>query len=389
MTASPAHESTGPGVVDEALVAEVSRLRAGPNITMRRQIHRLYLLTDQYIAAGRPADAIPLLRSALTVDAGNLDAHITLAELLNDQGARDEALDVASRVSSVVESDALFARLAKIDPSITETDQATNAWNAYEADLSGPRVVLVPVGDLPSMVLKEFGRQLNQHLKIPVRIQHLDVSLGAPERDPGAPWLASYYRNLLYTMSLEQQALLGLDFEPTPATQPTRDQMIDLVHHTYRLRGTSAERDHRKFTQAITRHDARVQYDAHRLIQDVKGVYTAPPNELVLIVSSGDIFVDRFNFVFCSPEPPYACMSPARYFGSYSGEPEHRPRLIKRMMKAAMWGVFANASLPVCSTPFCMRSYAHSLDEEDRHADHLCETCQAQWKQYSGYEPDP
>ncbi len=389
MTTSSSYGATGEGQVDENLEAEVSRLLSGQNVIMRRQIHKVYLLKDQYIAAGRPADAIPLLRSALTVDASNLDAQITLAELLDDQGAKDEAMDVVRRVKGVVESNDRITRLEKIDPSITEGDEAVNAWNAYEADWKGPRIVLIPVGEMPMLVMQDFGRQLNNRLKIPVCITNLVISLGTPERDPGGNWLKAYYRDLLYKMTLEQQVLLGLDFEPTPATQPTRDQMLSLIDRYYQLRGKSSERDYKKFISDLAHSNARAQHDANRLINDVKGVYKARPGELVLIVSSGDIFVDRLNFVFCSPNPPYSCMSAARYFGSYSGEQEYRPRLINRMLKSAMWGVFANASQPVCSTPFCMRAYVHSLEEEDRNSDHLCETCRLLWKTYSGYEPDP
>lgn len=375
------------GIVDARLEQDVATIISGNTVSIRRNIDKLHLLIGQYLSAGRKPEAIALLRTVLTVESSNLEARVTLAELLDSIGKPDEARRMAMDVLNVAETETHLARIDAIDPSLRDNLEANNAWNAFDASTNGPRIVLVPAGEHDGFILREFGSRLNKLLKIPVSLKEPGIDQGIPERDPGAKWLDTYYRRLVFRLTLAQQALLGLDFEPTPATKPTRAQMETLIDRYLELGGTTTSNTLGAFRSTLAGYDSRMQYDADRLIADTKRAFTPEPGEQILIIAAGDIFSGNANFVFCSPQPPFACMSNARYFGAYWNEPDYRPRLINRMLQAAVWGAFANAGLPMCTTPYCMRSYVHNLQEQDRSENRLCEPCRNLWKTYSGHEP--
>ncbi len=368
---------------------EVKRIASGSNITMRREIAKVQRLIEQYRDAGRYTEAIALLRKALTVNAYDLDAQLLLAELLSANGPSDEAREIATRVFVAIETEMLLPRIEAVAPSIRVCIETNHAWNAADAPPDGPRVTLIPVGQEPDMVFREFGRRLNQFLRIPVEISVIRMPLHSPERDPGGRWLNRTYQSMMYPLSLQRQALLGMNFELTPTLLSSRSQKVAAIETYYQLRGAAGTNALSKFKATLATYDSRAQYNADRLIADVRKAYPAHPNELVLIVSSGDIFSGTANFVFCTPIPPYACMSNARYLSAYWGGTEYRPRLIARMLKGAVWGVFANAGLPVCTTPFCMRAYVHNLEELDHNENSLCDSCRKLWADYSGHALEP
>ena len=367
---------------EAALAREVNQLLSGSNVTLRREIEKVYQLADHRLEQERTPEAIVLLRRALTVDARNLDAQMLLAELLQAQGEITEAQSIAGRVYAMAESPALLKRVESLNPA-WKFDGGTNRfWNHLNLPTNGTRIVLIPIGESPTIAHRELCDELNRFLDLPVELKIIDFPLKNPERDVAAEWLSRIFLPKSRMWSPEQAALLGVDIDIFRDVAPSVGQQLAAMEAYYRLQAKDVETTVAAFYADWERHAQKSQYDADRLLKEFEKHYTAAPGELVLGVVAGDLFSGKANYIFSTFRSPYACMSFVRYVARFWQDAEYRPRARERMMKTAVWSTFGVAGQPACQSAYCMRTYVHSLQEEDELTNELCDTCRSQWHQY-------
>ncbi len=362
------------------LEAKVRDMMGSGYIQARRDVGAIYRLVDRLIAENRGPEAIPMLQFALKVDAGQVTYRLTLAELLLARGEREPALEQGATVARLAEARETLERLARLDPR-WEMPTATNAWwNAGDQPLDGARVTLVVLSTSGCYAVHhDLARELNRQFGVPVRLVEQPIPPGLPERDGEARWMNRVYSSVTGNLTSAQAALLGLDFDFTLAADPDPDRQFAVIEAAFRLHPEAGEQAVERLREARAAFARKSQYDAQRLIQDLRKVRMAEPGELVIAITELDLFMGKANYVFSSSASPFAIFSTARFTGAFWDKHENRPLFQRRMRNSASWSIMSAAARPACTSPFCAYAYMHSLDELDEREGDICETCRKHW----------
>lgn len=383
-----ASPSVTPSIADakkpsrEELESDVTKLLTESNVSLRRGIKQVRELIAIYQEEGRTDDVVRLLRRSLAVDSSDLNSQVTLAETLEAQGNHDEAREVAENAYKYAESSLLLHRLGVILPDIAATKTSEWSWNASGAPSNGPRIVLAPIGEPPSLIHHELGAAVSAFLHVPVTLVDLGLSLGEPDRRASDRWMDQIYQQATATLTSNQFALLNVPGAVAAGTNISTRQKQQVIEAIIKMQGDKSNAAVERFRDKLKSLENEVQYNGFRLANELKAAYASKYGELVCGIAAGDIYKGEANYLFSTGVGNYSCVSFVRYSGKFWDESENRQRMLERALRTAVWSAFTAAKLPACKSAYCVRTYVHSLGEQDRNTKELCAPCAALWQKY-------
>nr|MBP9902304.1 hypothetical protein [Verrucomicrobiota bacterium] len=162
------------------LEREANEVLSDPdNVSRRKRIAPVFELASRYATAGATNKALSFYAKGLEHHPWNLEAQMTVAELLLGIGDTVKAREKASLVFNRAEADALLMRATKVLGSAFEsTLPGSEPWPANTNALA-----LVPVGEVDGWLLRDLRRDLQGALQMPVIIQRGSMTIPKPERD--------------------------------------------------------------------------------------------------------------------------------------------------------------------------------------------------------------
>jgi len=365
-----------------SLEARVATLLEGDDVQLRAHVADVFELAQRHAQGGEAAEAIRLYRRGVKVAAGDLDAQLALAHLLQTTGATDEAVAKARMV----------AERAETEEQITAAEALLARLGAPAAPATAPpaispnvEITLVPLGNPSDRLLRTVRDRLRAYLGINFVITDQTMALGSPDRTWATPYVAQLYRSVYEALSPSQieQIEDELDLGEDDLTEETN--RLRFIRATLDKEGESGKTARAKLSATLRDLRSHPQYDTSRLLAEMRRRFPLPLSETnkgYLAVTEADIYEDDDHFRFGASLPRYAIVSYHRFSAAFNHDYPNRPRLIERTFKQAVSSTMFVLGFPRCDDPNCVRVYPHSLAEHDAKPALLCGNCRQTLDRY-------
>lgn len=344
------------------------------NVSRRKRITPVFELADRYVATGETNKALSYFSKALEHYPWNLQAQVTVAELLHRRGETNQARDKAMLVFSRGETDAVLARAAKIlgasfDAKLPEPEP----WPANTNVLA-----LVPVGEIDGWLVQDLRRDLQNILQIPVIIRPTQIVIPKPGRD-ALRQKADDLRDKISKAETDR-AFRTLLRQHNLSTKGLDDDAKVFALAEKILETESDKEPARRFREELAfLRRLGPQWDSIALLNQMKPALAPVGGSPrgYLGVTKLDLYANQNRFVFGMAENGMNCgvLSYWRYTSSLAEEPPNRDRLRERTLKQALSSTGLLFGLPRCTEPTCARAYANGLTEHDSKQAKLCSVC--------------
>ena len=367
------------GLAAEKPLADLEReanevLSDSDNVSRRRRIAPVFELASRYATAGATNKALNFYAKGLEHNPWNLEAQVTVAELLLGTGDAEKAQEKATLVFNRAETDALLGRAAKVlgtsfDTTLPEPEPWPTNTNA---------LALVPLGEIDAWLLRDLRRELQGALQMPVIIQRRPMTIPKPGRDAlhlkaedlrerigkaknDPAFQAMLRQHKLSTQGLDDDERVFALTEKILETERDKEQVARFREELAFLRRLGA------------------QWDSVPLLDQVKQTFGTVGGSArgVLGVTKLDLYANHSRYVFGMAGNGMNCglISYWRYRSALVEEPPNRDRLRERTLKQALSSAGLLFGLQRCTEPTCARAYANDLVEHDSKQPRLCVTC--------------
>ncbi len=357
------------------LEGEATEILSDPdNVSRRKRIAPVFELASRYATAGATNKALDFYTKGLEHHPWNLEAQITVAELLLGKGEAEKAREKATLVFNHAETDALLGRAAVVlGRPFESTLPEPEPWPANTNALA-----LVPLGEIDAWLLRDLRRELQGALQMPVIIQRRPMTIPKPGRDAlhlkaedlrerigeakNDPAFQALLRRLkLSTQELDSDEKVFALAEKILESEPDKEQVTRFREELAFLRRLGP------------------QWDSLPLLDQVKQTFGTAGGSArgVLGVTKLDLYANQSRYVFGMAESGMNCavISYWRYRSALMQEPSNRDRLRERTLKQALSSTGLLFGLPRCTDPTCARAYANDLTEHDSKQPKLCVPC--------------
>jgi predicted Zn-dependent protease len=357
------------------LEREANEVLSDPdNVSRRKRIAPVFELASRYARAGATNKALSFYAKGLEHHPWNLEAQVTVAELLLGTGDAEKAREKATLVFNRAETDTLLGRAAMV------------LGTPFESTLPDPEpwpvntnaLALVPVGEIDAWLLRDLRRELQDALQMPVIIQRRSMTISKPGRD--ALHLKAEDLRERIGKAKNDPAFQAMLRQHKLSTQGLDDdeQVFAL---TEKILETERDKDQvSRFREELTfLRRLGPQWDSVPLLDQLKKTSGAVGGSArgVLGVTKLDLYANQSRYVFGMAGNGMNCgiISYWRYRSALVEEPPNRDRLRERTLKQALSSTGLLFGLPRCTEPTCARAYANDLAEHDSKQPSLCVTC--------------
>lgn len=356
-----------------ALERRVSELLKMTNVNRRPEVDKFFELGDIYAEEGNSQKARRMYEEGLAVDSWNYAYQLKHAEMLLEQGQKEQALEKIRAVYEYAEEEPLIRRARDIRKQHGEPVDLPNTEEPDE--VKKPILFLVPLGGANSFLLEEVERDLETFMGLNFVILKNDIEIGSVDRTTARKMVESMIQNIREKTEEEDLQLLLRNLKVDPASLDEyagqKNFLLRFMKEFY-----SAD-EYREFEQKLGDYEKEGQYNADRL-QDLLRKHTPPRTGSTagyLGITASDMYSEDFNFLFGWAGPGYGVMSYHRFRAAFNASPQNRPLLRKRTVKQAVSSSFYILGIGRCTSPMCMRAYPNSLEEHDQKSFELCSYC--------------
>lgn len=368
----------------EELQTEVMKLLKKGNISLRRNINKVYTLGNIYEEEGNVKDAIRLYSSALKSNPWNLKYQLRMAKLLAKNNKKDEAIDKARLVYDFAEDKKL---IKSAEEFLTTCDvESTPEKTPVKVD-ERIEIVLVPLGDVDRRIILETKELLKKRMGIKFSIHEGRKEIGNFDRTLGCRYVSQVFESIKKDLKEDQINSLMKDIYLTTDDLQLQENKIKFIYAFLERMGDGAKRTRFQFDVTLARLKKKVQYNYSRLLKELQEEFPLKNNDVIkgyLAITGEDLYDKDYNYVFglALVGKGYGVMSYHRFTARFNGTDQNRPRLIKRTLKQALSSANFLLGIPRCSNPNCARAYPHSLQEHDQKSDELCSVCKSNLDKY-------
>jgi len=349
-----------------ALEARVNEIRTKDNVSQRKEVNDIFLLADMYASQKNSTKACELYEEALRVDSFRFDYQLKLATLLKNSDNAKRAIDKFKSVYTYAEDE------NTVNTARNELLSSKVSCPSPSQKMGRFTITVMPFGHINIVLVDEILSELNQITNIRYTLSKREFSLGKLDRTYGQLHLSKICANI---RNEHPEAEIPSDNEP--------NLQLNFLIKSLQAEHYSPEKI-ANFDAMLHKEFQVGQRDASRLLSDLKAQFgnnTDPNVSGFLGITEADIYSGDNNFLFGWGQPGFAVMSYCRFKADFNGEPQHRPRLVKRATKQAISGTFFILNIPRCDSPMCARAYPHSLAEHDLKEVQLCDWCNEQLTQ--------
>ena len=358
---------------------EVDEIFKLDNVEARAHVKVVFEYAKALAAAHRNAEAIRYYDSALKLAPWAMDQHLAYAQLLESAGRKKDAIKHAKIVLASAEEDELQIAAMKIaDPG--------KSPDLTLAEISKPKtndvgVVLVPMGKVDVLLLKDLAPKLQKELGVPVTVQKANLEMPPCDREPMKDFLKPLRTQILEGgIGKYKKLLKQLDMTPDDL-QDDRNFLHFLRVMLMVTRGKEALKE---FDTGSP--DSDPQWDARKLVTLLhKTVQPFEiPNVRYVGVTNVDVYTEQHRFLFGFASGGGAVCSYRRFQASFNEEMPDRDRLEDRTLKQCLSSILLNYGIDRCSNPKCARAYPNSVQEHDAKSPHLCDECKQAFQEMVG-----
>ncbi|MEA1933552.1 MAG: tetratricopeptide repeat protein [Thermodesulfobacteriota bacterium] len=379
-------------IIDEKLTKdklekEVEEILANDIVDIRRSVDNVFRLARLYEKEGNEKKALQLYEKALQADAANLDNQLRFAKLLLKHDRKGPAIQKLRYIYELSEDWGVFqeARTLLVDMQIDLPTLQSKIECKKDIE-----ILLIPTGNPNKQVLSELKAVLQDKMGIAVSIAERAIELGDFDRKWSDQYTSEIFTNITKELTPLQYDMLvsetGMTIE---RLQLPLHQHRFIIAYLEKMGKKEGELACRQFERELERLYNLGQYRVTPLVVKLRDAFPFDRSETVksyIGVTSKDLYCENCNFLFGSTAGSYGVISYYQYTAELNREKPNRPRLVKRLLKQALSSVNSTFGIPRCNTPYCARSYPHSLAEHDAKSDDLCWECK---ERLDAYKKDP
>ncbi len=241
-------------------------------------------------------------------------------------------------------------------------------------DFASPTVVLVTIGTVDRILLKELQQKITDYLGLEVVVFS---ELGNPPKAERS-FFTSEINKVRGSILALPDVVAYLRTKKINVAQLKADNelFVQTLTQFLELNNSAAAEDFKKNMALAKTRSQQWKYDTLRdyLIEMAKPFRSK--NWLLIGITEYDLYIEDTNFVFAGTNPhAQAIISYKRFTGDFNNEPQNRKRLVSRLFKQFL-SVFGLLNGMVrCSFPECARVFPKTLAEHDERPEYLCNEC--------------
>ena len=352
---------------------EVLDLARRDNVAAAKRAWQVVEAAKALEASGDTSTAADYMRAALQLDPWNPEAQLWFSLMQRKLGHPDEADAAARVVLDNAEEDTWYNAAAKaLDlPKV-------QPWTAWDGRNEEPFILVVRVGTVQNIVLRDLAQKLEKNLGLKVCVDDTVMSPPPSNRNNLHHWMRRHIIPQLNWDSPDGRAIL----RPFGARSP------DEVDPERLLGSTIAQLRHKEPNLVADLIKGRdfwsnrlPQWDASPFMQDL---YTKLMREkldlgagILVLFTECDLYSEQSNFLFgtAATSRRVCLVSSARFTADFNQEPTRRERLVSRLYKQCLCGIGFSLGVPRPTDPTSARAYPDSLMQHDAKSEYMSEAC--------------
>ena len=356
------------------LKREADRVLKLSFVNARAKVDVVFDLAQALSAAGRPNEALKYYEEGLRRHAWALEHQLAYAQLLTKVGKKDLAKERAEIVAGFAEADELVVPALKLLGRAKEADRKLPSISKLKG--TGPAVVLVPMGKVDVLVLKQVRKALQDELGIPVLVQKASIRMPPPAREPLKEYLKEVRPKIMGAARTEEGKQVLRQLNLTVRDLRKDEELMRFMKKFITVQG--GEEAAEAFVRGCERlEDKGKQWNAGQLVAALRPAVRphGRRNVKYVGVTRRDMCSKDWGFLFGLRIGDYAVVSYGRFRAEFHDETPNRKRLVARTLKQCLSSTGHAFGLGRCSSPRCARTYPHSVAEHDAKSAKLCSTC--------------
>lgn len=358
----------------EELRQEADRLLRLPNVDVRAQVNIVFETAQRLTEIGKNKEALKYYLEGLEVMPWSLENQLACAKLLLLKGDEQLGKEKLELVAEYAEDGRLVVKaLESLGRDIRKMCEEIQPLHKIAGD--DYVLVLIPMGEVDGLLLREVAEDLQNELGISVILQKAEVDFPVHHRDARESYIKNL-RSWSYQIIETPIGKSALAMCNTTADELKDDrQLIRVCKQIISLQ--SGKDKARDFLERLESLSERNQWDADELQEALQAAVKLYRTEKVgyLGITQKDIFAKDYNFLFGWAWQRLGVMSYHRFRADFNQETPNRQRLRKRTLKQCLSSASHIFGIPRCTNPLCARAYPNDLKEHDAKGDHLCSIC--------------
>ena len=345
------------------------------NIDARVQIEIVMVLADRLAKDGKSAEAVRYYEAGLKHYPLDLRRQLACAEQYEKLGKKDEAAAKAKIVAKAAEEDAQILAARKMLGE--QVDTAVEAMGKLEGD--GFTIVLVPMGDVDVLLLREIRQKAQDQLGVPVLVRSIPLKMPDFGRDPLHDLCQGLRRDLQKIKQDGPDNYAAILKTTGIQEEELQQDMAVMGLFQWLLRQPGNEANRQAFAKALDDlPSTERQWDSIGLVNVFREAVKPyrQKNVRFIGVTRCDIYSENTAFLFANTcLGDVSVMSYRRFMSAFTRETPNRGRLAKRATNQALSCSGKVFGLESCSDPTCPRAYPNSVAEQDAKSEKLCDRC--------------
>ena len=347
----------------------------GPPAARLQNLNDVVEYANALASQGQEDEALKYYARAYKVHPWRMDCRLGAAHILKNKGDIETLNNTLEPMLRYMEEDADYVQ------ACNELDQPVDSTLPPVEKLPGTNhaVVIMPVGQVDNVLLKEVAGELSKLLEIPVLVQ--DARLALPEADFDG--FALVAKDILGQMGVNQQfrefVLKKLGEKKLKEEDLAAPENCRFVFKEMRKEQGVPLNQIEAELESLA---ALKQWSATSLL-DLVDKRTFPyqrPNVYYMGVTKADMTCGEYNFLFSYSLPGCSVGSYCRFTADFTGETPNRERLARRIRVKVLQCIGKMFAFDTCSDPSCPVSYQNSLEEHDAKTEQFCPKCAAAFK---------
>ncbi len=336
---------------------------------------------------GQLDEALKYYESGLRFHPLNFENQLAYAKLLAKAGRTELARRRAGIVAKSAEDDGLVAGAKKL----LGERVSLGVEPISKPEGTGPVLVLVPMGEVDVLLLREAQERVKKTLGIEVLIRKAEIKLPPPRRTPFADFVGKLRGELTRMKTKSPEAFADLLKQEGFTQKALADDEKAIRLFLQLVRRGGSEGATSRF-EATIRHvrDTEDQWDAGELVGALRKAVRRHERARARFVgvTRRDIFQKDYSFLLALRIGEHGVLSYRRYTADFTEEAPDRARLLRRLHVVCVNSAGHVFGLARCSDPSCPRSYSHSVAEDDKKGEELCPACKKAFRRAFGEGPE-
>lgn len=346
------------------------------NISARVHIETVMQLADCLAKEGQSKEAAKYYKAGLRHFPLDLKRQLALGRMLMKMGKKKEAMERARIVAKMAEEDNLVLPARKMLGKKVDTKIKAIGKMGGKA----PTIILVPMGKVDVLLVRDVQKKLQKQLGISVLIRSVPLTMPSHGRDPFHDFcqdLRKQLKEIKATCSPVQYKTMLKQAKVREADLKQDEKVVQLFQRL--LDQSKDEKVSRNFAAIVAevRTEER-QWNSLALLKVLRKATKAHKQNNVRFigVTRCDIYGKNTSFLLANGYlGEIMVMSYRRFMSSFTHETVNRNRLLKRMVNQALSSCGKVFGIDGCTDPSCPRAYPHSVAEHDAKSDKLCNKC--------------